>query len=107
MSNPCHVHLADLATASMRRGPGESELARTERHVFHLVVNRLAPWRLVQEGRVQLRPGDAVLMDSTLNMELTVGTYELINITMPVEFVNQWLPDATALRSRRLDRDGR
>lgn len=36
-----------------------------------------------------------------------MGTYELVNVTMSAEFVEQWLPDPAALTARRLDRDGR
>jgi AraC-like DNA-binding protein len=61
----------------------------------------------VQRGRAQLRPGDAILLDTGLPSELTVGTYELVNITMGQDFIEQWVPDPTALTTRRLDRDGR
>jgi hypothetical protein len=86
---------------------GDPEIAHSERRLFSIVVNRLAPWRLVQRGRAQLRPGDAILIDTALPSELTVGTYELINISMSQNFIEQWVPDPAALTTRRLDRDGR
>jgi AraC family transcriptional activator of tynA and feaB len=86
---------------------GESEIAHSERRLFSIIVNRLAPWRLVQRGRAKLRPGDAILVDTALPSELTVGTYELINISMSQDFIEQWVPDPASLTTRRLDRDGR
>jgi AraC-like DNA-binding protein len=86
---------------------GEPEIAHSERRLFSIVVNRLAPWRLVQRGRAQLRPGDAILVDTALPSELTVGTYELVNVSMSQDFIEQWVPDPAALTTRRLDRDGR
>jgi len=86
---------------------GKREIARSERRLYSLVVNRLAPWRLVQCGRVQLRPGDAVLIDTALPSELTVGTYELVNVNMTEGFIKQWVPDPGALTTRHLARDGR
>ncbi|MDY0749030.1 helix-turn-helix domain-containing protein [Paucibacter sp. R3-3] len=101
------LELFRLFGSAHRVSRGETELARSERRLFHLVVNRLAPWRVVQQGRIQLRPGDAILMDSNLPHELAVGTYELINITMSASFVEQWVPDPRLFTSRRLAHDGR
>lgn len=86
---------------------GEAELAHSERRLYSIIVNRLAPWRMVQRGRAQLRPGDAILVDTALPSELKVGTYELINVSMTKDFIEQWVPDPAALTTRRLDRDGR
>ena len=86
---------------------GDPEIVHSERRLFSIVVNRLAPWRLVQRGRAQLRPGDAILIDTALPSELSVGTYELINISMSQNFIEQWVPDPAALTTKRLDRDGR
>jgi AraC family transcriptional activator of tynA and feaB len=86
---------------------GDPEIARSERRLYTIVVNRLAPWRVVQRGRAQLRPGDAILLDTALPSELNVGTYELINVSMTQDFIEQWVPDPEALTTRRLDRDGR
>ena len=85
----------------------EPEIAHSERRLFALVVNRLAPWRVVQRGRAQLQPGDAILVDTALPCELTVGTYEFVNVSMSEGFIAQWVPDPTALTTRRLARDGR
>jgi AraC-like DNA-binding protein len=87
------------------RGP--AELARSERRLFNLLLNRLAPWQLVQRGLSHVRAGDAIVIDSAHAHELEVGTYEFINVAMTEDFVDQWLPDPSLLTARRLDRDGR
>jgi AraC family transcriptional regulator, positive regulator of tynA and feaB len=86
---------------------GKPEIVRSERRLYSLMINRLAPWQLVQCGRAHLRPGDAILIDTALPSELTVGAYELINVSMTEDFVEQWVPDPAALTTHRLDRDGR
>lgn len=101
------LHLLRMFGSAHSATRGEPELAHSERRLFSIIVNRLTPWRLVQRGRAQLRPGDAVLVDTALPSELTVGTYELINVSMSQDFIEQWVPDTAALTTRRLDRDGR
>lgn len=101
------LQLLRMFGSAHRATRGDCEIAHSERRLFSVMVNRLAPWRLVQRGRAQLRPGDAILVDTALPSELTVGTYELVNISMSQDFVEQWVPDPAALTTRRLDRDGR
>jgi len=86
---------------------GASELARSERRLFNLLVNRLAPWQLVQRGLSQMRAGDAAIIDSAHPHELEVDTYEFVNIAMTAAFLEQWLPDPSVLTARLLDRNGR
>ena len=86
---------------------GRSELARSERRLFNLLINRLAPWQLVQRGLNHLRAADAIIIDSAYAHEFDVGTYEFINVAMTEEFMALWLADPTVLTARRLDKAGR
>jgi AraC-like DNA-binding protein len=98
------LELLRMVGNAHRVARGPSEIARSERHLYHLFINRLAPWRLVHRGASQIRAGDAVLLDSAQPHELEVDAYELINVTMPVQFVEQWLPEPSRLAGRPLAR---
>lgn len=108
------VPLADVvfnqvisSTQDVYRTP--AAIARSASHPYYLITQWQHPWQVRQGGQlVQLRPGDAVLVDSAQCYELhfpeAVGC---LSVQMPRLWAARWLasPESTQPRIAARDRD--
>jgi hypothetical protein len=84
---------------STRRGP--RELRRSQDRCYHLLVSLSGSWRLTHCGRSALRPGDVILTDSQFQHRVDITcNYGIINLKLPVNWLNTWLPEPAALVGR-------
>jgi AraC family transcriptional regulator, positive regulator of tynA and feaB len=84
-------------------GRGPSELARSDRRQFHLMMSLNDTYGLSHRTDLQLSPGDLALVDSDLPCDIKFRRwYEFLNIGIPVEWLERWVPDAGSLVGRRI-----
>lgn len=79
------------STQDVYRRP--AAIARGKSHPFYLITQLQSPWHVRQGGHlVQLRPGDAVLVDSARCYELHFPqSVACLSIQMPRAWVGRWL----------------
>lgn len=70
-----------------------SGIARSQQHPFYLITQLHSTWHVRQGGHLaQLRPGDAVLVDSAYAYELHFPhDVACLSVQMPRAWVGQWL----------------
>ena len=74
---------------------------------FHLLMCRNASWRLVHRGEARLAPGDAILVDTRMEITIDIGSaFEMIDIGMTESWIRQWIVDPGRLVGRRLCANG-
>ena len=84
-------------------GRGRSELARSGRRQFHLMMSLNNAYGLSHRTDLQPSPGDLALVDSDLPCDIRFGQwYEFLNISIPVEWLEHWVPDVGCLVGRRI-----
>jgi AraC family transcriptional regulator, positive regulator of tynA and feaB len=82
------------------------ELARTEERCYHLIVSVDLPWNLTHRGQRMMQRGDLILHDSQFEHELRVwSSFDILNIRLPVEWLQTWIPDPDVLVGRRIARN--
>lgn len=93
------------STQDVYRSP--AAVARGRSHPFYLITQLRTPWHVRQAGHtVQLRPGDAVLVDSAQSYELHFpDSVECLSIQMPRAWVGQWLRELDGAGARVAPRD--
>jgi AraC-like DNA-binding protein len=108
--------LADAGLVSVLRQSGSAHrvyrdrghIERTEERSYHLVLALHGTEDIEQRERVHLRPGDALLIDSALPVDLDIPTdYECAHLKLSEKWMRQWVPSPGALTTRRIcGRDG-
>jgi AraC-like DNA-binding protein len=93
------------STQDVYRGP--RAIARGRSHPFYLITHMRAPWHVRQGGHtLQLRPGDAVLVDSAQCYELHFPQLvACLSIEMPRAWVGRWLAQVDCAAARVAWRD--
>ena len=103
------VTAADLGLLSVLRMCGSSHRAYhagiKNGRLYHLVINLNSPWLITHRERVRLNPGDAMLFDSTLPIDLTFDDYQVVHLRLTEAWVKQWLPSPGVLVGRRIPSD--
>ncbi len=103
-----HMPLQSLAlnwvqasTQDVYRTP--TSIAKSQAQPFYLITQMEQPWQLRQAGSLlQLRPGDAVLVDAAQTYEFHFGhSVSCLSVQMPRAWVGQWL-DAVDVRGARV-----
>jgi len=83
-----------------------SEIARSDEHAFHLVINLMSSWRITHPDHVHLNAGDAVLIDSTRGHDLRIESdYDVVHLKLSDEWVRRWIPSPATVVGRRLPSD--
>jgi AraC-like DNA-binding protein len=82
-------------------------IARGRSHPFYLITQLRAPWHVRQGGELlQLRPGDAVLVDSAQRYELHFPqAVACLSIQMPRAWVGRWLAEVDTPHARPVARE--
>jgi AraC-like DNA-binding protein len=98
----------------IRARAGEHRCVRDARDIshstgshFHLIMNLLSPWTLVHRGRVRLRPGDAVMLDSRFAHEITLPVFHIVHLKFDERWLQRWIPAPAVLTGRVIPRDSR
>jgi len=92
--------------AAHRAGRGRPEMSRSDGDSFHLVMPQTASCLLDHRGVMRLQAGDVALVDSRLGHEFALGpSHRNIHLSLPADWVRQWLPTPEALVGRTLSRD--
>jgi AraC family transcriptional regulator, positive regulator of tynA and feaB len=93
-----HLPLAQLAVNRVRASTQDvyrtpSGIARSRSQPFYLITQTEQPWHVKQGGqRLQLRPGDAVLVDAAQPYELHFPhSVTCLSVQMPRTWVGGWL----------------
>jgi AraC family transcriptional regulator, positive regulator of tynA and feaB len=103
--------LADAGLVSVLRQGGSAHrvyrdhrhIERTEERSYHLVLALHGTENIEQRERVQLRQGDALLIDSALPVDLDIPTdYECAHLKLSEKWMRQWVPSPGVLTSRRI-----
>ncbi len=108
--------LADAGLVSVLRQAGsahrvyrdQGHIGRTGDRSYHLVLVLHGAGNIEQRGRVHLRQGDALLIDSALPVELDIPMdYECSHLKLSEKWMRQWVPSPGVLTGRRISgRDG-
>lgn len=82
-------------------------IARSRSHPFYLITQSHSSWHVRQGGTLaQLRPGDAVLVDSAQRYELHFpDSVACLSIQMPRAWVGRWLAQVDGAAARVAARD--
>lgn len=99
------VNRVMASTQDVYRTP--SAIARSQEPPFYLITQIEQPWLVRQSGRLlQLRPGDAVLVDAAQTYELhfphSVGC---LSVQMPRAWVGKWLQSVDVAHARVAHRE--
>ena len=107
------VRAAELGPINVIRASGsahrcvrsDEDIALSEESNFHLIVNTSAPWRLTRLRRLDLRPGDAVLLDSRIEHDIELGDFDITHLRLPDAWLRQWLPSPGVVAGRVIQHD--
>jgi AraC-like DNA-binding protein len=98
----------------IRARAGEHRCVRDARDIsnssgshFHLIMNLLSPWTLAHRGRVRLRPGDAVILDSRFAHEITLPVFHIVHLKFDEAWLQRWVPAPAILTGRVIARDSK
>lgn len=85
------VNRVRASTQDVYRTP--TAIAKSQHQPFYLITQVEEPWMVMQGGRqLQLRPGDAVLVDAAQAYELHFPhSVSCLSVQMPRAWVGQWL----------------
>jgi AraC-like DNA-binding protein len=100
---------ADLGLLSVLRTCGSPHRAYTAGtknvRVYHLVINLTSPWLITHRERLRLNPGDAILVDSMLPIDVALDEHQVVHLKLSEAWVKQWLPAPGVLVGRRIPAD--
>lgn len=100
-----HFNQVIASSQEVYRTPGA--IARGQQHPFYLITQMSHGWHVRQGGHfVQLRPGDAVLVDSAQRYELHFPhDVACLSVQLPRSWVGQWLTEVDIAQPRVVHRD--
>ena len=83
-------------------GRGKTELARSDAHTFHFLINFASDWTLSQRGDWRIGPGEGVLVDSAYAHDLSLPTdFEVVHVMMDEAWLRRWVAVDIPLAGRR------
>lgn len=99
------VNRVQASTQDVYRTP--AAIAKSQDQPFYLITQIEQPWLVKQGGRVlQLRPGDAVLVDAAQAYELHFPhSVTCLSVQMPRAWVGQWLQTVDVSHARLAHRE--
>ena len=107
-----HLPLSQLAVNRVRASTQDvyrtpSGIARSRSQPFYLITQTEQPWHIKQGGqRLQLRPGDAVLVDAAQPYELHFPhSVSCLSVQMPRAWVAGWLRTVDTAAARVAHRE--
>ena len=107
-----HLPLSQLAVNRVRASTQDvyrtpSGIARSRSQPFYLITQTEQPWQVKQGGRrLQLRPGDAVLVDAAQPYELHFPhSVSCLSVQMPRAWVGGWLRTVDTATARVAHRE--
>lgn len=87
---------------SHRSGRGRRELARSDAHTFHFLVNLASSWTISQNGDHRLSAGEGILIDSAYVHDLALpAEFEVVHVKMQEAWLRRWVGDDLPLAGRR------
>lgn len=82
------------------------DVARSGERNFHLILNRSSSWQLAHRTPVQLRPGDAVLLDARLGHHIDfLAPFDVVHLKLPEAWLSRWLADPGQAAGRAIAGD--
>ena len=109
------IQSTDLGPISLVHGKGAAhdcvrdrhDIARSTGRNFHLIINTGSAWRVDHRQRVNLRRGDAVLLDSRYGYALDfLDPFENVHLKLSEEWLTRWISDTDAIVGRPIPLDG-
>jgi AraC-like DNA-binding protein len=86
---------------------GKRDIARSTGRNFHLIINTESAWRVDVRGRLGLRKGDGVLLDSRYGYKLDfVEPFENVHLKLSEDWLRRWIPNTDAIVGRAIAFDG-
>ena len=83
------------------------DIARSTGRNFHLIINTGSAWRVDHRGRLALRQGDGVLLDSRYGYRLDFADrFANVHLKLSEEWLARWIPDSDVIVGRRIAFDG-
>lgn len=79
-----------------------SELARSDAHTYHFMVNSASEMLISHDGQTRLQPGEGILVDSLLEVDLNLpDNFRVLHVKMSEEWLHRWFnPDEKMLGKR-------
>jgi AraC-like DNA-binding protein len=100
------IAITRIEGVSHRSGRGRQEMSHNAPDSFHLVMPQTATCLLDHRGAMRLQAGEVAFVDSRLGHEFELGhDHRNIHLSMPSDWVRQWLPTPEVLVGRALPRD--
>jgi AraC-like DNA-binding protein len=85
-----------------RSARGKRELARSDAHTYHFMINLASEWMVRQEGEYRLAAGEGILIDSDYMNDLELPReFEVIHVKMDEHWLQRWMPPDQSLAGRR------
>jgi AraC family transcriptional regulator, positive regulator of tynA and feaB len=105
------LELPSIAIVAQRGSPqrairARSEIRRTSRHCFNLVLVLSGSWQVTHVTPTRFGVGDLIFYDSRypLDCDLLLS-WSGVNLQLSEQFVRKWLPNPAWLSGRRIARD--
>lgn len=83
---------------------GDAEIASSAERSIHLRISS-SGCALTHRGLVDVRPNDAVLLDSEIGMDLDAADFEVTHLKLPFSWVRQWIVAPGALAGQVIAHD--
>jgi AraC-like DNA-binding protein len=105
------LELPSIAIVAQRGSPqrairARTEIRRTSRHCFNLVLVLGGSWQVTHRTRTRFGPGDLIFYDSRYPLDCNLlRNWSDVNLQLSEQFVRKWLPYADCLGGRRISRD--
>ena len=102
------LHVARTEGGAHESARTGADIRRAMDRCYHLLVSRGGLWRFTHCGRNVMRSGDVVLNDSAFEHHIHIaGDYDIINVRLPVTWLETWLAEPRRLVGRRIASDSR
>ncbi|RKE35070.1 AraC-like DNA-binding protein [Paraburkholderia sp. BL23I1N1] len=76
---------------------------RSGEHTLHLMINLCSRWDTSRREQIELRPGEALIVDSRLNYTLELASrYEVVHVILSPQLLERWVPSSGRLIGRRI-----
>jgi AraC-like DNA-binding protein len=93
------LHQIGSAHGSSR---GKRELARSDAHTYHFLINLGSHWTLQQRGDYRVAAGEGMLVDSNYVHALVLpGEFEIIHVKMHEDWLHRWISPGQPMAGRR------
>ncbi len=91
------VSLIQAAGGVHRCVRDERDVAASDGHSIHLIMNTSSAWRLRHRGEQYVRQNEVVLLDSNFGHDIELGEFAITHLKLPEPWLRQWVPSPQAL----------